>query len=85
MQFSRGRFPKGAAFLLPPLSIISMEKTLDELGKIQNQILLETDRYKQAIRNNEKFEDVKVIYLKVKELQKAADALMERANNLYVQ
>jgi hypothetical protein len=62
-----------------------MEKTLDELGKIQNQILLETDRYKQAIRNNEKFEDVKVIYLKVKELQKAADALMERANNLYVQ
>jgi hypothetical protein len=62
-----------------------MEKTLDELSQIQNQINLETDRYKQAIRNNEKFEDVKVIYLKIKELEKALDALMHRANGLHEQ
>jgi hypothetical protein len=62
-----------------------MKKTLDELSKIQNQIHLETDRYKEAIRNNQKFEDVKVIYLKVKELQKVADALMQRANSLHKQ
>jgi len=62
-----------------------MEKTLDELSKIQNEIHLETDRYKEAIRNNQNFEDVKVIYLKIKELQKAADVLMQRANNLHEQ
>ena len=67
------------------INLYQMEKTLDELSKIQNQILLETDRYKEAIRNNEHFEDVKVIYLKIKELQKAADALMQRANSLYKQ
>jgi hypothetical protein len=60
-----------------------MEKTLEELSKIQTQIHLETYRYKQAIRNNEKFEDVKVIYLKIKELQKTADALMQSANSLH--
>jgi hypothetical protein len=62
-----------------------MEKTLDRLSEIQNQIRLETDRYKEAIRNNQRFEDVKIIYLKVKELQKVADALMERANSLHEQ
>ena len=60
-----------------------MEKTLAKLTKLQDQINLETDRYKEAIRNNKKFEDVKVIYLKTKGLQKEADALMEHANKLH--
>jgi hypothetical protein len=60
-----------------------METTLDKLTKLQNQIQIETDRYKEAIHNNQKFEDVKCIYLKIKELQKAADALMQQANSLH--
>jgi hypothetical protein len=62
-----------------------MKKTLDELSKIQNQINLETDRYKEAIRNNQNFEDVKVIYLRIKVLQKAVDVLMQNANKLHHQ
>jgi hypothetical protein len=62
-----------------------MEKTLDKLAQLQNQIYSETNRYKEAIRNNQKFEDVKVIYLKIKELKKAADVLMQHANDLHQQ
>jgi hypothetical protein len=62
-----------------------MEETLNELSKIQDQIHLQTDRYKEAIRNNQHFEDVKVIYLKIKELEKAANAIMQHANNLHKQ
>jgi hypothetical protein len=60
-----------------------MEKTLAELTKLQDQINLEKNKYKEAIKNHQKFEDVKLIYLKIKDLQKAADILMQKANQLY--
>ena len=60
-----------------------MQKTLSELDVLYNLINLEKDKYKEAIQNNQKFEDVKVIYLKMKELEKAADKLMKRANRLH--
>lgn len=57
-----------------------MEKTLSQLENLQNLINSEKEKYKQAIKNNKKFEEVKVIYLKIKELEQRADELMQQAN-----
>ena len=60
-----------------------MQKTLSDLDKLQALISRRWDEYKQAIQDNKKFEDVKRIYLQIKELQKEANALMEKANKLH--
>jgi hypothetical protein len=60
------------------------ESALHELDMLQAQINLEKDKYKEAIRCDEKFEDVKVIYLRIKELEKKATILMEFINQLYL-
>lgn len=57
-----------------------MEKTLSDLDAVYALINLEWARYKQAIKNNQKFEDVKVIYLSIKALEQKADELMKQAN-----
>ncbi len=60
-----------------------MEKSLSELDNIQELINIETDKYKQAIRDNRQFEEVKVIYLKIKTLQTMATALLDKTDQLY--
>ena len=60
-----------------------MKRTLLELDHLQNLINLEKNKYKDAIRNDQKFEDVKEIYLNIKQLQKQADTLMRQANQLH--
>ena len=60
-----------------------MEKTFSELDTIQVQINREISRYQKAIRDNKKFSDVKLIYLKIKNLQQTADELLERTRQLY--
>lgn len=63
--------------------ILFVEKFFVELDKIQALINLEKEKYKRAIRANRKFKDVKVIYLRIKEIQKNADELMRQANELH--
>jgi hypothetical protein len=58
-----------------------MKETLSELETVNALIIQEKEKYKQAIRNNQKFEDVKVIYLKIKDLEHKADELMQRAQS----
>jgi hypothetical protein len=57
-----------------------MERTLSELDTVYALINLEWEKYRQAIRGNQKFEDVKVIYLTIKELERKADQLMQQAH-----
>ena len=60
-----------------------MERTLLELNRLQELINLEKAKYEEAIRNNQKFEDVKQIYLTIKQLQQEANVLMQHANKLH--
>ena len=60
-----------------------MKASLNELDKLQAQINSEKKKYKEAIHNNQQFEDVKVIYLKIKSLEKEANELMTHVNRLY--
>ena len=60
-----------------------MNRLLSKLNYIQEQINLEKDRYEEAIRNDLQFEDVKVIYLKIKQLRKEADTVMRETNKSY--
>jgi hypothetical protein len=59
-----------------------MKQTLSELETVNALIILEKEKYKQAIQSNQKFEDVKVIYLKIKELERRADDLMQHAHSI---
>jgi hypothetical protein len=61
----------------------SKKNILHKLDMLQAQINSEKEKYKKAIENNQKFEDVKVIYLKIKELEKEATTLMQHANKLH--
>ena len=60
-----------------------MQKTLSDLDKLQSLITARWADYKQAIRDNKSFEEVKTIYMQLKELEKQADALMRKANDLH--
>ena len=60
-----------------------MQKTLSHLDKLQKLITKRSADYKQAIRDNKSFEEVKTIYMQIKELEKQADALMRKANKLH--
>ena len=60
-----------------------MNKIFAELDEIQALINLEKEKYKKAIKADKKFKEVKVIYLNIKELQKRADVLMQKANGLH--
>jgi len=46
-----------------------MEKYLPELENLQALIESEWARYRQAIAENKPFEEVKIIYLRIKELK----------------
>ena len=63
------------------LNCIEMEASLLQLDKLQAMINSEKDKYEAAIRNNHQFEDVKVIYLRIKELEQKAHDLMLQANS----
>ena len=60
-----------------------MQKTLSDLDKLQTLITSRWAEYKQAIRDNRPFEEVKAIYVQIRELEKQADALMRKANDLH--
>jgi hypothetical protein len=60
-----------------------MEKTFHELDLLQTEINLEKNNYKQAIINHKELADVKLIYLKIKELEKQASDLMHHAQKIY--
>ncbi|HYK45108.1 MAG TPA: hypothetical protein VEV83_08065 [Parafilimonas sp.] len=60
-----------------------MQKTLSDLDKLQAFITLRWADYKQAIKDNKSFEEVKTIYMQIRELEKQADELMQKANNLH--
>ena len=60
-----------------------MQKTLSDLDKLQTLITSRWADYKQAIRDNRPFEEVKTIYVQIRELEKKADALMRKANELH--
>jgi len=58
-----------------------MQKTITRLDQLQSLINLEKERYKQAIKTDQKFEEVKLIYLKIKDLEQKADDLMQQAHS----
>jgi len=66
-----------------PANNYHMEKTLSDLDKLELLINSQWTMYKQAIKDNKSFEEVKSIYLKIKDLQKQADVLMQKANELH--
>ena len=59
----------------------SLKQTISKLNDLQNLINLEKINYRQAIENDQKFEEVKVIYLKIKDLEHKADELMRLTNS----
>ena len=46
-----------------------MEKLLSDRENLQDLINLEWQKYNQAINDNKPFEEVKIIYLNIKELE----------------
>lgn len=60
-----------------------MQKTLSDLDKLQTLITCRWADYKQAIRDNKNFDEVKAIYMQIKNLEKQADALMRKAHKLH--
>jgi hypothetical protein len=58
-----------------------MQKTIFKLDQLQSLINLEKEKYKQAIKTDQKFEEVKLIYLKIKDLENKADNLMKEAHS----
>jgi hypothetical protein len=57
-----------------------MKMTMSKLDDLEYLINLERKRYKQAIKSDQKFEEVKMIYLKIKDLEQKADELMQLAH-----
>jgi hypothetical protein len=57
-----------------------MKMTMSKLDDLEYLINLERKRYKQAIKSDQKFEEVKMIYLKTKDLEQKADELMQLAH-----
>jgi len=62
----------------------SKESVLHELDILKAQINLEKDKYTKAIQNDKEFEDVKAIYMRIKNLETQATVLMEFANQLHL-
>ena len=58
-----------------------MKMTMSKLDDLEHLINLEKKKYKQAIKSDQKFEEVKMIYLKIKDLEQKADELMQLAHN----
>jgi|GEM_PF-5395283 len=58
-----------------------MKTTMSKLDDLEHLINLEKKKYKQAIKSDQKFEEVKMIYLKIKDLEQKADELMQLAHN----
>jgi len=61
-----------------------MQKTLSHLDKLQRLITSRWAYYKQAIRDNRRFDEVKTIYVQIRELEKQADRLMRKAKDLHL-
>jgi hypothetical protein len=57
-----------------------MSQTLLNLSELQLLINWERETYQQAIKNDQKFEDVKAIYTKIKSLEQKANELMQHAS-----
>ena len=57
-----------------------MQKALSALMKVEAQISLCWETYHQAIMKNEKFSEVKKIYLEIRDLEKRANELRKRVN-----
>lgn len=57
-----------------------MKKTISALDKLKLLIRVEKNNYTQAIRNNQTFREVKLIYLKIKSLEKDMHEMMHEAN-----
>ena len=55
-----------------------MEKSLSDLNKLKALLDQEWARYKRAIKENKKLEDVKIIYIHIKEMQKELDEVADR-------
>ncbi|HYJ63497.1 MAG TPA: hypothetical protein VEV62_07125 [Parafilimonas sp.] len=55
-----------------------MEKSLSDLDKLKALLDEEWARYKRAIKENKKLEDVKIIYIHIKEMQKELDEVADR-------
>jgi hypothetical protein len=55
-----------------------MEKSLSDLNKLKALLDEEWARYKRAIKENKKLEDVKIIYIHIKEMQKELDEVADR-------
>ena len=60
-----------------------MQKTLSDLDKLQALITARWAEYKQAILDNKPFDEVKTIYRQIRELERQADTLMQKANELH--
>ena len=56
-----------------------MEHTLSQLAELNLVINDEKQKYVQAIKENQNLEQVKVIYLAIKELEDKAHQLMQQA------
>ena len=68
---------------LPMFILLVMINSAYNLFILQAQINSEKNNYKEAIKDDHKFEEVKSIFLKIKNLQKEADALLQYANQLH--
>jgi hypothetical protein len=58
-----------------------MKRTISKHEKLRYRINLEKERYMQAIKRDQKFEEVKKIYIKIKNLEHKADELVLLAHS----
>jgi len=66
---------------LKPITFKKLEKTFSRLDELQNLITSEMEKYKLAIATDKPFEEVKQIYLRIKELKQQSLELLEEANS----
>lgn len=55
-----------------------MEKKQQRIQDLNSLIQIEKEIYAKAIKNNRGFEDVKLLYLKIKKLEQEADEMMQQ-------
>ena len=57
-----------------------MKRIVEDLAKLQAEINREWENYKQALTTNMKSAEIKEIYLRIKNLEKEIDILMNSVN-----
>lgn len=55
-----------------------MEKNQQRIQDLNSLIQMEKEIYAKAIKNNRGFEDVKLLYLKIKKLEQEADEMTQQ-------